>query len=69
MPKSKTKSKIKEWDAGYLEECIASNDKRALLIFLMQSIDTTVLRLNKFKGCIELYPNVPDLEDQLDEEE
>jgi len=60
---------ISTHDTGYIEECIANSDKRSLLIFLMQTLNSTVFRLNPLKGCIELYPNIPDTDEQEDDED
>ena len=43
-------------DSGYLEHLIAEGDQKSLLIFLLQTIPNTKVILNRFKGCIELYP-------------
>lgn len=43
-------------DTGFIETLISKDDKKSLLIFLLQTLPNTLIKLNKFKGCIELYP-------------
>jgi len=48
---------------GFVEECLLNNDKRSILIFLLDTLNTSVIRLNNLKECIEIYPNVPDVDE------
>jgi len=54
-------------DSGFIEDCLAKGDRKSILIFLLDSLPTTTIKINRFRGCVEIYPNMPDVADQTGE--
>ena len=48
---------------GFIEDCIEKNDVRSILVFLLDSLPNSIVRLNKVKKCVEIYPNLPEVDE------
>lgn len=66
----KNNSRTTELGETFIGECIKTNNKKDLLVFLLDTLPTVQLRYNSLKECVEIYiPQIPLPEDSDDSDE